>query len=280
MKNLIVFSIDDKYIEPFIVAIKSFSLYHEVEKYTIGLIYHKLSKKNIDRISDFSKSINIEINLEKIEDIFVKYKTGYHFNSVIFYRLLIPKIFSKYNKSIYLDSDIIFLGNIDYLFELNIDGYVVGVVERKDRYDIPKHMRSYTDTYFASGLLLLNHQEFSNKKIYEKSIYFLENYNYEMPDQDALNFAISDDWIYWLPYEYGVLTHESSFNRSKLDQVKILQFCGSQKPWHYGNTHICKDIYLEIWSKTPLYNRRFLIIDNFIVILKSIKKRLNNVKSI
>jgi len=276
MKNLLVFSIDDNYVEPFIVAIKSFSLKHDVNKYTVGLLYNRISRKNIDKIEIFFGSIGLEVELIKIKDIFINFKTGYHFNSVIFYRLLIPEVFHHHEKSIYIDSDMIFLGNIDLLFEIDLKDYVIGAVSRGDKFDIPLHMKHVTNTYFASSLLLINHNNFKYKQIYKKCIYFLKNFNYEMPDQDALNYAIADEYIYWIASNFGVLTHQEGFDKKKLDGVNILQFSGKQKPWQYGNEHPCREMYLEIWSKTPLYNRRFIFKDYTFRKLKAIKKRIYN----
>ena len=277
MKNLLVFSIDNKYVEPFIVAIKSFSLTHDVNKYTVGLLYSNISFRNIKKIESFFYSIDLKIEIIKIEDVFTGFEIKYHFNSVIFYRFLIPEVFKNYEKSIYIDSDMVFLGNIDLLFEIDLEGYIVGAVSRGNKFDVPLHMKHVTSTYFASGLLLINHKNFKCEKIYEKCIYFLKNFNYEMPDQDALNYAIKDKCVYWISSDFGVLTHQENFNKDELDDVNILQFSGGQKPWHCGNEHPCRDIYLEIWSKTPLYNYRFLFKDYSFRKLKEIKKRIYNV---
>ncbi len=274
MKNLVVFSIDDKYVDPFIVAIKSFSYYHESKNYIIGLIHSNLSKKNISKIKSFFKGLCLELDIKKIKDTFTKYKTDYHFNSVIFYRLLIPELFNTYKQSLYLDSDMIFLGNIDALFDRKSKEFTLGVVSRGDKYDVPQRMQSYTNTYFASGLLLINHHSFSKNKVFEKCIYFLENFSYEMPDQDALNYAVQDKNIHWIPNEYGVLTHQADFDKSNLNSAKILQFCGSQKPWKYGNNHPCKEMYLEIRSQTPFSSINFIVRDYIVIKLKSIKHRV------
>ena len=147
MKNLIVFSIDDKYVDPFIVAIKSFTYYHKSKDYIIGLIHSNLSKKNIVRIKSFFKGLHLELDIKKIKDTFTKYKTDYHFNSVIFYRLLIPELFKTYKQSLYLDSDMIFLGNIDALFDRKSKEFTLGVVSRGDKHDVPQRMQLYTSTY-------------------------------------------------------------------------------------------------------------------------------------
>jgi len=273
MKKLLVFTIDDKYVDPFIVAIKSLSMTNNINNFIIGLVYSKISIKNLEKIRVFFKKLKVDIIFKKIEDIFLKFKIGYHFNSVIFYRLLIPDLFPNYKESTYFDSDMLFLQNVEELFEIEMKNYVVCCVSSGDKLDVPDHMKKHTDTYFVSGLMIINHENFIRNNIYEKCIYFLENFEYMMPDQDALNYAIPSELVFWLPNEYGAMTHQIESNNYKISEAKIFQFSGSLKPWHYGNNHPCRKIYLNVWTDTPLYSIRFLILDRTVRNLKYIKRK-------
>ena len=202
MKNLIIFTIDENYIEPFIVAIESFSHYHEKSKYAIALVYSDIKNKKIKKIKKYFLSKNLTLITKKINDVFGNIKVDYHFNSVIFYRLLLPSIFSNYKKILYLDSDILFTGNIDTLFEIDLRKSILAAIPKHLYMEIPRHIKK--KTYFASGLLLINNKEFLENNIYEKCINFLQNEDYEMPDQDALNVSVNK-WIE-LELNYGVET--------------------------------------------------------------------------
>ena len=48
-KKLIVFTIDENYIEPFIVAIESFVEHHDMSNYGICLIHSDISDKKIKK---------------------------------------------------------------------------------------------------------------------------------------------------------------------------------------------------------------------------------------
>lgn len=278
MKNLIVFTIDENYLEPFIVAIESFSHFHNVEKYDLALVHSDISEDNIEKIRSYVKSKNISFVVARIDDTFEKISVGYHFNSVIFYRLLLPSIFNNYEKLLYLDSDILFAGNVDKLFDISLDNKILAAVPKHEYAGVPVYLQHKINTYFASGLLLINVKEFNKFKIYDKCLNFLTNEEYKMPDQDALNVVV-DRWLE-LDLEYGVETFFLEMNNIKLNKIiknpKIIQFSGSSKPWHFRNRHPYKQLYWKYLKMTPFkrYIPKDLTLLNFtkFMIPNSIKR--------
>ena len=99
-QKLIVFSIDENYIKPFIVALESFFIFHSKIEYEIVLLYSSIKKKTLSKIIEYAKEKEVRLIIYLIEDEFKDIPTGYHFNSVVFYRLLIPKIFKRLQKSV------------------------------------------------------------------------------------------------------------------------------------------------------------------------------------
>lgn len=253
MKRLIVFTIDEKYIEPFIVAVESFSVFHNVEEYEIALVYSDISEDKIIKLKDYMNNKKISFIVRKIKDEFKNITVGYHFNSVIFYRFLLANIFIKYKKLLYLDSDIVFTGNIDELFTIDLGNKILAAIPKHEYTGIPSHLKNQTMRYFASGLLLINTHRFKRSGIYEKCLTFLKNEKYEMPDQDALNATVGE-WIE-LDLKYGVETAFLENDNPKLQMLlinpKIIQFSGSSKPWHFRNKHPYKKIYWKYLRMTP-----------------------------
>jgi len=252
-KKLIVFAIDENYIKPFIVALESFFIFNSKTEYEIGLIYSSIKKKSLLKIKKYAKKKEIKITTYLIDDIFKDISTGYHFNSVVFYRLLIPKIFQDYKKVLYIDADVLFVGNIDDLFKIDLGDNILAAIPRT--LDIPEHMKCYTNKYFISGLLLLNIQRYNEENILEKAIGFLQNSIYDMPDQDALN-AVVKNWSE-IDLKFGNLTAFLESNSSKIrtdisNQI-IIQFYGSSKPWHFRNRHPYKKLYWKHLKMTPFY---------------------------
>ena len=252
MKNLIVFTIDEKYIAPLVVAIESFTSFNDINSYEFGIIYSEISDNSINLLLNYAETKKITLILKKIQDIFKDIRVGYHFNSVIFYRLLISDLFQEYEKVLYLDSDILFLGCIDELFRIDITDFILGAIPRT-LLGIPKYMQNYTNKYFASGLLLINTKLFIEENILPKSLQFLKNNDYEMPDQDALNATVQK-WIE-IDEKYSVETaflySSSNYYKNSKSNPIIIQFSGSSKPWQFKDKHPYKKLYWYYLKKTP-----------------------------
>ncbi len=277
-KNTIVFTIDENYIEPFIVATQSFMSFHDNSKYTFVLLHSNLKKYHTDKIEKYFYLNNLELIIKKIDDIFTDIVVGYHFNSVIFYRLLIPSLFPKHEKILYIDSDIVFTDTIDDIFKVDLKNNILAAIPKHQFFEIPNHMKSKNQKYFASGLLLINTAEFIKYEIDKKCLNFLKNEKYDMPDQDALNTVV-DKWLE-LDLNYGV---ETAFLESrdlslkeKIKYPKVIQFSGLSKPWHFRNKHPYKKLYWKYLRMTPFkrYIPEDLTIINVIkwMIPKSIKE--------
>lgn len=256
MKNLVVFTIDDNYVAPFCTAIASFIEHHNTARYLIGLIYADLSENNLEKIRIFFVKNNLELITKQIEDIFQNIYVGYHFNSVIFYRLLIPSIFKKYEKVLYIDSDVIFIDNIDKLFSIELNNFALAAIP-KTFLGVPNHLQ--IKKYFASGLLLLNINVCNNNNLLKMILLFLKNNKYVMPDQDALN-AVVKNWKE-IDLRYGVetafLDSKNQILQKALNNPAIIQFSGSSKPWQYMNDHPYKQLYWYYLKKTPYRNYRY-----------------------
>lgn len=281
-KKLIVFTIDENYIKPFIVALESFFLFNSKIEYEIGLIYSSIKKESLLKIKKYANYKGVKIITYLIDDIFKDFQTGYHFNSVVFYRLLIPKIFQDYKKVLYIDADVLFLGNIEDLFNIDIRNNILAAIPTTIL-GIPEHMKHYTDKYFASGLLLFNIQRYNEENILEKAVCFLGKSKYVMPDQDALN-AVVEDWSE-IDLKFGV---ETAFLESNLSKISkdisnpiIIQFSGASKPWHFRNRHPYKKLYRKYLKMTPFHTfiPEYFTIVNILkwIIPKFLKEKIKDI---
>ena len=155
---------------------------------------------------------------------------------------------------LYIDADVLFLGNISELFNIELEDNLLAAVPTT-MLGIPEHMKCFTNKYFASGLLLFNIQRYNEENILEKAIDFLRKSKYEMPDQDALN-AVVKNW-HEIDLKFGVetafLESESSKIKKDISNPIIIQFSSSSKPWHFRNRHPYKKLYWKYLKMTPFY---------------------------
>lgn len=251
-KKLIVFTVDKNYLIHLAVALSSFFDFHDPKNFELGLLYSDVSEESLDKFLYFCSANQLSVKAHRIEDKFDSIPVGYHFNEVIFYRLLAPELFAGHDRILYIDSDILFLESIAKIFEIDLGPCVLGAVEKTSFTGVPAYLRKYIDRYFASGLLLIDTKKFINKSIMANCIKFLNESYYEMPDQDALSFVVQD----FVPIDPSYSVETAFLNQDAPEygfakNPKIIQFSGSSKPWHMNNNHPYKKLYWHYRNQTP-----------------------------
>ena len=116
----IFFSTDDNYIPYLDVAVSSLIANASKEfNYRIIILNTGLNNANVDKIKQNEREkfkidfVDISTDVEKIKS---KLKNVYHFSIVTYYRLFIASLFPQYGKVIYLDCDLVVLGDISELY--------------------------------------------------------------------------------------------------------------------------------------------------------------------
>lgn len=141
--------------------------------YDIVLLTNDMLQRNIWRIEAMAKdhdNVSIRVlDISKMIEGFTFY-TWAHFTPNTYYRLLTPDVFSKYEKVIYLDSDIVVNHDIAELYNTDISGYylgcaldthVVSYCTRKPpleqrKYNIKKLKMKDPEQYFQAGVSVFN----------------------------------------------------------------------------------------------------------------------------
>lgn len=167
-----------------------------------------VSKKIYENI--FIKKFNSE-SYKQIEDLKKQQKSFGDYTKYEIFSL------TEFEKIIFLDSDIVVLGNIDYLIDCNLE---FGAVREL-----------YIDQY-NTGVMVI-HNKFLNEKTINDLIHLTSIYGItEHLDQDIINLYF-EDVIESLPIEYNYLKTYSKeiFRNTGLPKyIKILHFI-AKKPW-------------------------------------------------
>lgn len=151
-----------------------------------------------------------EFNRELINSVNIKSS----FTPYAMLRLLADKV-DMPDKYIYLDTDTIINQDLSILYNLNIDGYELGVV--RDAYAPNPH-------YFNSGVMLVNHKECLKTDLYEKARQIVIHKRLLYTDQTALNRACTKRLM--LP-----LIFNSKDKYSKA--IVVHHFCNVRKHWFH-----------------------------------------------
>ena len=192
-----------------------------------------MEEDNKDKIRNLKNRFNnfkiefIKIDPEKdLENI--EYKNACHHVSISTYnRFLIHEIKPELEKIIYLDVDIIALGDINTLYECKLDGYSLGAVpenESNQKHKIELSL-DLQHQYFNAGVLLINNRDFDSKKLFDTEKSYRDKLKWA--DQDVLNIVFANN--------YKILDKKFNFMTGEKEQENTVlrHFNTDVKPWDF-----------------------------------------------
>ena len=219
------------------------------------------------RVFNFTSSVTLPLSL--------------HYTAEVYIRLWIGELFPEYDRAIYLDPDLIVLGNVMDLWKTDLGDSVLGAVPtpgstRPKILGLPEG-----SLYFNSGVILFDLDRWRRMQCKERCLEHIQNHP-EMifeADQDVLNFCLASEWLP-LPYKWNVinpfyfLSYDLQMTAEEIDQIrrdaKIIHFNGHSKPWNYLCNHPRRDEYwkyirLTEWRDLPLADHTFMnIVKNLV----------------
>ncbi len=257
----IFFSTDNNYAPFLDVALRSLIFNASKEfMYHIVILHTGVDIEIQNKIKTLENN-NFKIDFanvsNSIKDIEHKLPIEQHFGLATWYRLFIQNLFPQYDKILYLDCDIVVLGDISKLYFTDIEeNYVAGVIEHWilnspifSRYT-KEAVGIESNKYINAGIMIINLQKFRENKIEEKFIELINKYNFNVidPDQAYINFLCQGK-IKYLPFEW---------NRTPIEIVdcenpKIVHYALSFKPWQKPDMFLSQ--YFWNYAKSsPFYN--------------------------
>ena len=266
----VFFSADDNYLPYLDVAIAS--LIDNASKdyrYRIIVLNTGLEPANVEKIlRNQTEGFTIDfVNISKeVEDIKEKFKNVYHFSVVTYYRLFIASLFPQYDKIVYLDCDLVVVGDISELYHTDLEGCIFGACPEQFVQNTPE-FRLYADKalgvppddYVNAGVLVIDLAEFRRHEIERRFIELITNYDFDLldPDQAYLNY-LCHGRIRVLP---------NGWNKEPMPlplegKMNIIHFALYKKPWQYdgipGDEH-----FWRYAVKSPFYREIMARKDGF-----------------
>jgi len=274
----IFFSTDDNYVPFLDVTIRSLIANASKDyKYKIIILNTGLNEDNIAKV-EAQENENFSIEFADISNA-VKYiedklPNMFHFGLAAWYRLFIQSLFPQYKKVLYLDCDIIVLGDISELYFTNLEGNnIAGVIENWILHSpifslyTKEAVGVESKNYINSGIMIMDLEKFREEKIEENFVELINKYNFDVidPDQAYINYLCRGK-IKYLPFEW---------NRTPLENIeclnpKIIHYALGFKPWHTPNMFLGQ--YFWDYAKTSPFYRQILDIKNNFDDLARLKK--------
>ena len=239
----IFFSTDDNYIPFLDVAIASL-IENASKEYTYRIIVLNMGlfPENVERVKRNERPgvmidfVDISKSLEAIKS---RLKNVYHFSIVTYYRLFIASLFPQYDKILYLDCDLVVLGDISKLYHTELGDSILGAAPEQFVQNTAE-FRLYAeralgldpDGYVNAGVLLINLAEFRKNGIEARFVRLITEYDFDLldPDQAYLNYLCRDK-ICVLPNGWNKEPMPLACEGEK----NIVHYALYKKPWQYDD---------------------------------------------
>lgn len=300
----IVFSCDNNFAK--FLDISIISLLENTKNQTNNVLYdiyclidNSVTKKNISKIqADIAKYKNYDIHFINLEGLFKETKSKIkRISHPTYYRLVIAnQLPEKYNKCIYLDTDILILNSLEDLFNHDIENYYLGGIRIPNLRIRPEHILAEfkektklpsLDQYINAGVVLMNLDLIRNDNITQKFVDEIPKY-YPTLDQDILNI-VAYNKIRPISPKYNAMVPELSYTNEELlktysqeeiDDAKnnptIIHYIGSKKPWLQIGGEYWKYVFLSSFKKEIYLN---FLVWNIKNIFKKVIRQIFSVKN-
>ncbi len=256
----IFFSTDDNYIPYLDVALSSIIANASKEyDYRIIVLNTGVAAKGAEIVKRNERPgfrIDFIDISEPLAAIKSRFKNVYHFSLASYYRLFIASLFPEYDKVIYLDCDLVVLGDISELFSVELGDNILGAapeefVQNTDvfRAYAEKALGLDPDGYVNSGVLLMNLKEFRKNRIEAKFTKLIKEYDFDLldPDQAYLNYLCRGK-IHVLPNGWNKEPMPIALEGEK----NIVHYALYKKPWQYSDV-IDGEYFWHYAESSPFY---------------------------
>lgn len=282
----VVLASDDNYAQHLGVALISLiENYKDNRILFIHILDSGLSNENKLNLEIIGQRENVKLIFYKVpENLLAECPEVNHLSRASYARLLISDLLPlNINKVLYLDSDIIVLGNIAELYDQDLGNFSLGAVEDVMAKEILRiYFQAGLVNYFNAGVLLINLDYWCRKDIKNKAWEFIKlNYNNIIrADQDVLNCLFKNDWQV-LDRRFNVDLKRNGFKALPKPDTIILHYSDKLKPWHYTFCGLSGSYYFDYLKKTPWcdfkfsdYNCKNIFMKYYWLFIKETKKAL------
>ncbi len=257
----VFFAVDNTYAPYLTVALRSLMDNADASyRYRIHILIDRLDENIKARISSMQTEI-FEIDFVPVREKLAKFAGKLHlrdyYTQATYYRFFIPELFPEYDRCVYLDSDILVLGDIAKMYETEMGDDLMAAVPD----DVVANLSFFRDyvseflgvpyeKYFNAGILLINLAEMRRVNIEKAFLTIMSERQFPVAqDQDYLNVLCHRRITYL----------DSSWNRTAFPGIEvserpnIVHFKINFKPWHYADISFGK-LFWEYAAKTDFYH--------------------------
>ncbi|MEU4181121.1 glycosyltransferase family 8 protein [Streptomyces sp. NPDC026589] len=259
----LVFSADDCYVLPLLATFSSLAAAnaHLLPDLRCLLLHEDLSESAQRRVRSHADRLGLRVELTRMRLPDVDFKVNRGASRANYFRLSLGELLPDENRALYLDADLLVLGDLEPLLTTELAGELLAAVRDPvnpvyaEGFALPGWERlgiKADQEYFNSGVMLLDLARCRAEHFFERCFTFLR----ERPecirlwDQDVLNWAAGDRWRRldraWNTFAMSALTR-TPYVRYRSDHLvplttlvaeeedaKVLHYASTVKPWVPG----------------------------------------------
>lgn len=248
MKFDITCNTDDRYAQHCSAMLCSLFENNKEYEFHVHLLTNNLSSDIRQHFVELSRKYNNLITIYDIDDSRldgVKFRKNRPLTKAAYFRVLLSSVIDKsIEKILYLDCDMIVLGDVSELFLIELDNYALAAVEdampNTYLHRNQLHMQ-YGEPAFCSGFMMINLKYWRKHKSEDKLIEYSKRDRkvVYMHDQDSLNYVFKGQWFHlapkWNKNAMAISIVDSKakyFDKYEFTfEPKIIHYAGEEKPW-------------------------------------------------
>lgn len=248
----VAFAINDAYTEHLNIALYSLlknNPDHQLDVYILCKSLTKRNQRSIRRTADIYKNTNIVIvELKDRSKRFDGLRLNIQYISIeTYYRYLLAEIFPDLEKVLYLDADILVVGDIEEIYSMDLkDFYVAGVNDSyvttigKEGTENPSQPGGYKESigfkrdelYLNAGVLLMNlkkmREDDITARLFDNTVKLFDRIKFQ--DQDVLNITLQGS-TKAVSNIFNYTDQDKRDDVKEASDLRIIHYTGATKPW-------------------------------------------------
>jgi len=259
----IAVAVDNAYVQHLAAMLSSlFANTAAGERIRVHVVGSGLDADQLDKINALIASHggtmeSYEFDLSILKDC----PTHGHIELATYFRLMLHKVLPEdVKRCLYLDCDLIVIGDVADLWELGLGAneWIGGVQDAQPTRELSVLGMPDDSEYINAGVLLINLEQWRKEAIEHRFLTFIAEKREHLQwwDQDVLNACclgqkklIARDWN--LTRAHAFKAYLPLLFRRSSAMPKIVHYTSAYKPWKRNDPHPLRGLYWKYLKKTP-----------------------------
>ena len=264
------FACDERYLPFFSVTLASIKEHRDQNRLYVATVLHTdiptSTQKALQAVyTESGFRLRFRDVSREVAGLVARLHTRDYYSHATYYRLLIPTLYPRMKKALYLDSDILLLSDVAKLYDTPLYGQLAGAVADGFVNRVPV-LRHYVENrvgvpkdvpYFNAGVLLMNLAEMRKIGFGDLFVFLLHAVTFRVAqDQDYLN-VICRGRVIFLPDTWNYMPFEA-----RMERPALVHFNLDNKPWQRREIPYAEDFW-ACAQKTPYFAALCHLLDSY-----------------